>query len=83
MKGYVGKWILTLIMFGMFSLFYIALNEAYNPLYTWASGAITDSDSSNSVSILNVIWMWFPIAVLFSYFVYSIIKPSREREVWP
>lgn len=80
----LGKFILMLIMLGLFSIFYISLNEVYTPTYTWAQSEITDSDSVNTMSLMNVIWIWWPIAVLFSYIIYSINKARQERDVgWP
>jgi hypothetical protein len=81
MKGLAGKFILTLIMFGMFSFLYIALNEAYDPLHTFATSQISDSDSLNTVTILNTMWLWLPIAVMFSYLVWNIETARKEREV--
>jgi len=83
MKGFVGKFIIVLVALGLFSFLYTALNEAYAPLYTWATGEITDSDSLNAVAILNEMWLWFPIGVIFSYMLYSIRKSQRTKEVWP
>ena len=83
MKGSAGKFIIMLVFLAFFSFFHIAFNEAYNPLHTWAGTAITDADSVNTISILNIMWTWFPVAVLFSYFIYSVSKAQQERGVWP
>jgi len=83
MKGYLGNYIILIIMLGLFSFMFIALNEAYTMMHTWTATAITDADSINTVSILNIIWVWFPVAVLLSYMVYSIGKAQHQKEVWP
>ena len=81
MKGLAGKFILTLIMFGMFSFLWIALNEAYDPLHTFATGSITDADSLNTVTVIDIIWMWLPVTALFSWLVWNITTAKNEREV--
>lgn len=81
MKGFAGKFIITLVMLGMFSFTYIALNEAYDPLKDFADAQITNADSINTVTLVDIQWAWIPIAVLFSYVVWSIEKPRKERGV--
>ena len=83
MKGFVGAWIILLFMLGMFSFMYIALNKAYTPIYTWSQTQITDASNQKTQSTLNILWFYWPLAILFSYIVYSIAKPSREKELWP
>ena len=78
MKGYAGKFILMLIMLGVFSILYITTNEAYGGMYTWGSANITDADSLNTLNILNIMWVWFPVAVLFTYIIYTIDKSQQE-----
>lgn len=81
MKGLAGKFIITLLMFGMFSFLWIALNEAYDPLHTFAVANIADTDSVNTVTLIDIIWTWLPIAVLFSFLVWNIETSRKEREV--
>lgn len=79
--GFLGKFIITIVMLGMFSFVYISLNEAYEPLKVFADAQITDADSVNTVSLIDIQWTWIPIAVLFSYVVWSIEKPRKEKAV--
>ena len=81
MKGLAGKFIVTLLMFGMFSFLWIALNEAYDPLHTFAVANISDAVSVNTVTLIDIIWTWLPIAVLFSWLVWNIETSRKEREV--
>lgn len=83
MKGYLKSYILVIIMLGMFSILSIAFNEIYTPLHSFATSEVTDSNSLNTINIINWMWVWFPVGVLFSYVIYSIRKPQKEKEVWP
>jgi hypothetical protein len=78
MKGYMGKFIMTLFMLGMFSIAYIGLNEAMENIKTEADTIITNPDSQDTKTLLNLMWVWLPIAVLFSYFIFSITRPERQ-----
>ena len=79
MKGYVGKFIITILMFGMFSLLFIALNEAYDPLHDFALGQITDAGSQNTITIMNIMWIWLPITVLFGFLVWVISQAKKQE----
>lgn len=80
MKGFLSNYIIGLIMLGVFSILFISLNRGYNPIHDWASTQITDSASVKTMNILNISWVWLPFVILVSYMVYSISKPSKERE---
>ena len=81
MKGYLGRFIIVLVMMGLFSLLFIALNRAEVVFFNFADAQITEPGARNTIILLEVMWTWIPIAVLFSFFVYSIAKPRKEREV--
>jgi len=83
MKGSMGRFVLMWVFLAMFSFFHIAFGAAYNPLHTWAAANITDAGSLNTVSIIDIMWTWFPVAVLFSYFIYSISSAQSDRGAWP
>lgn len=77
MKGYAGKFILMLIMLGVFSIVYITTNKAYEGVYAWGVTYITGTDSTNTLTLLNTAWVWFPVAVLFTYVLYTIDKAQK------
>ena len=81
MKGYLGKFVIVLVMMGLFSLLYIALDQAEELLFAFANAQSTDAGSLNSITITNIMWVYLPVAVLFSFLVYNIEKPRKEREV--
>lgn len=81
MKGFVGKFMMTLIMLGLFSLLYTALNETMSPLQTFATAQITDADSIETMNLLNTMWTWIVVAVAFSFVVWVIFTARREKEV--
>ena len=83
MKGSMGRFVLTLVFLALFSFFHIAFGAAYNPLHTWALANITDAGALNSISIIDIMWTWFPVAVLFSYMIYSVTRAQSDRGVWP
>ena len=82
MKGFMGRYVFTIIMFGMFIFIYIALDRAFTPLHTFALGSISSSASLETLAIVNSMWLWLPMAALFSYILYNINKSRREKEVF-
>ena len=83
MKGAMGNLMIQLTMLGLFSIFFIAITAAYTPIYTWAGTNITDPDSNNTVAIINIMWTYWPIAIIFSFLIYMITRTQREERVWP
>jgi hypothetical protein len=78
MKGYVGKFIVMLVMLGIFSIVFITTNKAYEGVYSWGASNIDDADSVVTLTLLNTAWVWFPVVVLFTYVIYTIDKSQQE-----
>jgi hypothetical protein len=81
-KGFLGKFIFTIVMLGLFSLAYIAMDQVYDPFLTFAEAQSTDADSLEKISIVDIMWVYIPMAVLFSFLVWAIEFPRKEREVF-
>jgi len=74
---------LVIFMLGLFAFLYIALDAAYDQVYDYADTYVTDTDSVHTLTILNTLWTWLPVAALLSIIVYLISKVSRENAAWP
>ena len=81
MKGFVGKMMITIVMLGLFSLIFIAFDQVYDVMKTFADDNVSDATTTDSVFLVDIAWTWLPVAVLFSFVVWSIVKPTKEREV--
>lgn len=68
-------------MLGLFSLFFIVINEAYEYVFAFGQTNITETQSVTTLNIINAAWVWFPVAVLFSFVVYNIVKANKDQSV--
>jgi hypothetical protein len=78
--GFNGAFFFMIIMVGLFSITYIALDTAYGKFHTFAQGNIDTSASKNTVSQMDIAWTYLPGAVLFSFLVWVINRGRRDRD---
>ena len=71
---FLGWFIITLVFFGILSIGFMAFDKGYDQIYSWSTSEITDSDSLNTIAILNVMWKWLPLGILFSFFLWVIMR---------
>lgn len=78
---FMGWFIVLLIMFSLVVMVYIALDKGHTELKSFADSNIIESESQNTVKILNLMWVWFPILMLFTMVMY-IISRTDERSAY-
>jgi hypothetical protein len=71
-----------LAMMAMFSFLYISLDRGHTEFFSFGSSNIADSNHITTMNIINTAWIWLPGAVLFSFLIWNITKPSKERQVF-
>jgi len=86
MKGLAFEWIVG--MFGLFivGIFWIAFNQAYvGGISDYADDTFrinaTDTEDNfiyNNYTILDTIWTYFPIFIIFLFVLYVLIQSQRR-----
>ena len=78
--GFIGLFFVMIVMLGMFSLLYIALDEAEDKFKSFADTNVNDPANVDAITIVAIEWMYLPAAALFSFIVWAINRARRDRD---
>ena len=78
--GFTGMFFFMLVMLGMFSLLYIALDTAEDKFRDFADTNIDESSNIDAVTLVGIEWMYLPLAAIFSFIVWGINRARRDRD---
>jgi len=67
-----------IVMLALIIITYIALDKGHTELKEYADANIVETESKNTVNYLNLMWLWFPIFMLFTMVMY-VISRTDER----
>lgn len=75
---FMGWFTVLMVMMALIVITYIALDKGHTELKSYADSNIVETESKNTVTYLNMMWMWFPIFMLFTMVMY-VISRTDER----
>lgn len=79
------EWILGIVGLFVVGVLFIAINEAYTPLYEYGDShmRINESNTADSLlrselTILDTIWTYIPGVIVFLFLLFIIIQSQRR-----
>ncbi len=78
--GFVGMFFFMLVMLGMFSFLYIALDQAEDDFRSFADNNINEQSNIDAITLVGIEWLYLPLAAVFSFIVWGINRARRDRD---
>ena len=80
MKGMMFDFVLGVIILGFLMVLYVSADYAYDTtLYPHAQTAITDTDAQKTVALINIIWTYFPLVMIFAFLIFMIVRAQKRN----